>query len=101
MDNHEMWKKVIEEEQEERRKVEPESPDQSSLLQSSETIQAITEEEEEEKEEKNSEGSQRKSVPLSSITTLTQDTLEGDKNDWPAVLTFILFLFPAHSDTIL
>ncbi|XP_055508851.1 cGMP-inhibited 3',5'-cyclic phosphodiesterase 3A isoform X2 [Leucoraja erinacea] len=81
MDNHEMWKKVIEEEQEERRKVEPESPDQSSLLQSSETIQAITEEEEEEKEEKNSEGSQRKSVPLSSITTLTQDTLEGDKND--------------------
>ncbi|XP_051889892.1 LOW QUALITY PROTEIN: cGMP-inhibited 3',5'-cyclic phosphodiesterase 3A [Pristis pectinata] len=80
MENHEMWKKVIAEEQEERAKVELEKQDQSSLLQSSETIQAITEEEED-KEEKNHEESEGKSVQTSSVTNLTQETLKEDKND--------------------
>ncbi|XP_059843622.1 cGMP-inhibited 3',5'-cyclic phosphodiesterase 3A isoform X2 [Hypanus sabinus] len=79
MENHEMWKKVIEEEQEERRKTDLEKQEQSSLLQSSETIQAITEEEED-KEEKNLEESEGKSVKTSSVTNLTQETLE-DKSD--------------------
>ncbi|XP_062928460.1 cGMP-inhibited 3',5'-cyclic phosphodiesterase 3A isoform X2 [Mobula hypostoma] len=79
MENHEMWKKVIEEEQEERRKADLEKQEQSSLLQSSETIQAITEEEED-KEEKNLEESEGKSVKTSSVTNLTQETLE-DKSD--------------------
>uniref|UniRef100_UPI00398F341B cGMP-inhibited 3',5'-cyclic phosphodiesterase 3A n=1 Tax=Pristiophorus japonicus TaxID=55135 RepID=UPI00398F341B len=77
MENHEMWKKVIEEE---RRKAELEKQDQPSLHQSSETIQAITEEEED-KEEKNNEESEGKSMQISSNSNTTNKTLADDKND--------------------
>ncbi|XP_067860836.1 cGMP-inhibited 3',5'-cyclic phosphodiesterase 3A isoform X2 [Heptranchias perlo] len=75
MENHEMWKKVIEEEL---RKAELEKQEQSSLHQSSETIQAITEEEED-KEEKNNEESEGKATQISSNTA--NEILEDDKND--------------------
>ncbi|XP_072327859.1 cGMP-inhibited 3',5'-cyclic phosphodiesterase 3A isoform X2 [Scyliorhinus torazame] len=78
LENHEMWKKVIEEEQ---RKAEFEKHDQSSQHQSSETIQAITEEEED-KEEKSNEGSEGKSnTPISLNSNTSNETLEDDKND--------------------
>ncbi|GCC37418.1 hypothetical protein chiPu_0015922 [Chiloscyllium punctatum] len=75
MENHEMWKKVIEEEQ---RKAELEQQDQSSLHQSSETIQAITEEEEEKNNEE-SEGTSETQISLNPNTT--NETLGDDKND--------------------
>ncbi|XP_048466435.1 cGMP-inhibited 3',5'-cyclic phosphodiesterase A [Rhincodon typus] len=78
MENHEMWKKVIEEEQ---RKAELEQQDQSSLHQSSETIQAITEEEEDKDEKNNEESEGTSEIQTGSTPDTTNETLEDDKND--------------------
>ncbi|XP_041058424.1 cGMP-inhibited 3',5'-cyclic phosphodiesterase A isoform X1 [Carcharodon carcharias] len=78
MENHEMWKKVIEEEQ---RKAELEKQDQSSLHQSSETIQAITEEEEDKEEKNNEESEGKPDTQISLNLNTTNETLEDDKND--------------------